>query len=88
MYFSESAIGVLVDPFHGERELVVLFVDIENHALNLLAEGDKLTRMLDMLGPAHFGNVDKTLDAFLDLHEGSVIGNGNHPAVPWNPPGT
>ena len=34
-----------------------------------------LARMLDALGPAHFGNVDQSFNAVLELHKRAVVGH-------------
>ena len=37
--------------------------------------------MLDLLGPAHLADVDQTLDAGLELHEGAVVGEAHDLAL-------
>src|SRR5699024_7237520 len=39
---------------------------------------------LDMLCPGHFGNVDKSFNAFLKLDKGSIISNRYHSSLDSN----
>src|SRR5437763_8713131 len=59
----------------AEADAALLRVDIEHHHLDLLAGRDDLAGMHVLFGPAHLGDVDKTLDPGLQLDEGAVIGD-------------
>ena len=52
-------------------------VDLEHLALDFVADVHDLRRMLDLLGPAHLADVDQTLDAGLEFHEGTVVGEAH-----------
>src|SRR6185369_3294805 len=71
----QSLPRVLLHLFHAETDAPGARVNAEHFDLNTVAGIDDLARMLDALGPAHFGNVDQTLDAVLELDEGAVIGH-------------
>src|SRR5579875_212089 len=59
----------------AERDAALLRIDVQHHDLDLLAGRDDLAGMHVLLGPAHFRDVDQTLDARLELDEGAVIGD-------------
>ena len=48
---------------HTQRDTLLWQVDIENQCFNAVTDSDDLLRMLDLLGPAHFGNVNEAFDA-------------------------
>src|SRR5208283_3491831 len=60
---------------HAQRDAPAFLVDFQNHDLDLVAQLDDLGRMDVLVRPVHFGDVDKTLDALLDLDERAVIGD-------------
>ena len=70
----DHAPRVRLDLLHAQRDLAVLLVDVEDHRLDLVADGDHLGRVLDPLGPGHLGDVDEALDAGLQLDERAVVG--------------
>src|SRR6185295_4631917 len=43
-----------------------------------LADGQQLRRMLEPLGPGHFGYVNEPLDSRFDFDKGAVVGQTNH----------
>ena len=59
----------------AEADATLLFVDLEDHDLNLLRGGDDLARMNILLGPRHFGDMDQAFDARLQFDEGAVVGD-------------
>src|SRR5205085_3391948 len=59
----------------AEADAPLLRVDIEHHDLDLLAGRDDLAGVHVLLGPAHLGDVDQTLDAGLQFDEGAVVGD-------------
>ncbi len=69
---------VLFDLLHAQADLLVLDVDVDDHRLDLVADGDHLRRVLDATGPAHFADVDQTLDAVFELDERAVVGQADH----------
>src|SRR5215831_8395020 len=59
---------------HPERDAPALLVDLEDHDLDLVAQGDHLRGMHVLVGPVHLRDVHQALDALLDLDEGAVVG--------------
>ena len=59
----------------AERDATLFAVDFEDYDLDFLRRADDLARMDVLLGPAHFRDVDKALDARLQLDEGTVFGD-------------
>ena len=59
----------------AERNAAALLVDVEDHHLDFFADMHDLGRVDVLVGPVHLGDVDQTLDAFLDLHEAAVVGD-------------
>src|SRR5690606_20347131 len=50
-------------------------IDLENHHFHFLGGGNDLARVDVLLRPAHFGDVNETLNAGFQLHKGAVIGD-------------
>jgi hypothetical protein len=69
--FPRVAHGLL----EAERHAALGGVDLQHHDLDLLGGGDDLAGMHVLLGPGHLGDVHETLDARLQLHEGTVVGD-------------
>ena len=67
--------------FEAQRDPPFDRIDVEYHDLDLLAGRNDLARMDVFLGPAHFGDVDQTFDARLQLHESAIIGDVGDPTV-------
>src|SRR5262249_51560564 len=65
---------------HAERNAPVLRLYFENDGLHLVADLYNLAGMLHPAAPGHFRNMDKTLDARLELHECAVVGDAHHAA--------
>ena len=65
--------GVVGCLLQAKRNLLTLFVHVQNHNLQLVANGNKLGRMTDMLCPGHLRNVDQALHALLQFHKRSVV---------------
>src|SRR5436305_9319645 len=63
------------DLLQAEADPALLRVDIEHHDLDLLTGRDDLAGVHVLLGPAHLGDVDETLDPGLQFDEGAVIGD-------------
>src|SRR5262249_51947706 len=59
-----------------EADALVRDVDIENHALDLLADLEELARVLGLL-PRHLADVDEAFDARRELDERAVVGDRN-----------
>ena len=68
---------ILFDLLHAEGDLFVLRVDLQDHRLDLVADGNELGRVPNIARPRHFGDVDQPLDALLQLHEGAVVRDGH-----------
>ena len=58
-----------------ERHLPVLTVDGKDLSLNLVSDLEELLGAMQPGRPGHFGNMDKTLDTGLDLHECAIVGD-------------
>jgi hypothetical protein len=59
---------------HAERDTATLFVDLEDHDFDFVAELDNLRRVNVLVGPVHFGDVHQAFDALLDFNERTVVG--------------
>ena len=55
-----------------------LGVDVEDHDVDLFTLLDDFARVLDTPCPGHVGNMDQSVDALFDLHEGSESGDISH----------
>ena len=64
--------GILLGLLHAQRDFLLFLVDGEHHHLDLVARLDQFAGMADPLCPAHLADVDKSLDAVLQLHEGAI----------------
>ena len=73
--------GVGLQLFHAQRDAFGLGLDIEDHDLQLIADGNHLGWMTGLLGPGHLGDVDQAFDALFQFDEDTVIGNGNDLAL-------
>src|ERR1017187_2201891 len=65
----------LLDP---EAYAAALFVDVENHDLDLLADVHHFRRIHVLVGPIHFRDVHQAFHAFLYFHEAAVVGDVGH----------
>src|SRR3546814_5084806 len=63
--------GFLVDDAHRQADLAAV-VDLENLDLHRLPFGDDIGRLLDAF-VLHFGDVDETVLAAHEVHEGAEI---------------
>src|SRR5262249_44750966 len=59
----------------AERDALGARIDLEDLALDLLADFEELRGVLDLLGPAHLAHVNQAFDAGLELDERAVIGD-------------
>ena len=80
MVLLEALPGIAQALLEAERDAALVRIDLEHHHLDLLAGRDDLARMDVLLGPAHLGDVDQTLDARLELDERAVVGDVGDPA--------
>ena len=71
----ELAPRVRLALLEAERNAAALLVDVEDHHLDLLADVHHLGGIHVLVGPVHLGDVDESLDPFLDLHEAAVVGD-------------
>ena len=60
-----------------EREPARLGIHVRDDGLDRVADVQELRRVLDALRPRHLGDVDEALDAFLELDERAVVGEGD-----------
>src|SRR5438067_678793 len=72
VFFGDALPGVFLDLLHAEGDLLLLFVDLQDFDLDLLALGDDLGGMIDALGPGHLGDMDEAFDALFELAEGAI----------------
>ena len=72
---------VLGELLHAESHALLLLVDGEDDRLDDVALLDHLLRVADLACPRHVADVQQTIDAFLDLDEGAVVGEVAHPAT-------
>src|SRR5262249_41197844 len=70
-YLPRIAHGLL----EAERDAALDRIDLQHLHLHLLRGGDDLAWVHVLFGPGHFGDVDKALDAGLELHEGAIVGD-------------
>ncbi len=54
--------GVGLDLLHAKADPLVLDVDVQDHAFDLVSDRQDLARVLDPLGPRDLGDVDQTVD--------------------------
>src|SRR5574344_413723 len=66
---------------HTERNAFGFFFDLEHHGLDFLTDGENFGRVLDVLRPGHFGNMDEAFDAVIEFDERTVIRNGDDLAL-------
>ena len=59
----------------AQGDAAALLVDVEDHDLHLVPQGDDLGGMDILVGPVHLGDVDQALDALLDLDEAAIVGD-------------
>ena len=57
------------------RDATLVFVDLEYHDFDLVAQRHDLVRGHVLVGPVHFGHVHQAFDAGLQLDEGAVVGD-------------
>ena len=68
---------ILLGLLHPEGDLLLLGIDLEDDRFDGLADGDDLGGMPHVAGPAHLTDVYETLDARLQLHERTVVGDAD-----------
>ena len=67
--------GIGLGLLDAERDAATLFVDVQHHHFDFVADLDHLGRVDVLVGPVHFGNVDQAFDARLEFDEAAVIGD-------------
>ncbi len=70
--------GILLELLVAEAETTVFLVDLENLHLDVSADLGEFVGVFDTLGPAEVGDVDKTIDTFLDFNEHAEVGEVAH----------
>ena len=66
--------GVGAALLYAQGNAAAALVDVEHHDLHLVADVHHLGRVDVLVGPVHFGNMDKALDALLYFREAAVVG--------------
>ena len=64
--------GIDLNLLHAEGDLLLFFLDLEDHDLDLIPRRHDLVRMIDTLCPGHFRNVNEALDPVFELHKSSI----------------
>ena len=64
---------------HAQGDLLVLLIHLEDHGVHVLVDRHHLRRVGNVLRPGHFGDVDQSLDAPFEFHEGPVVGDADDP---------
>ena len=59
----------------AQRDPTTLFVYIQNHDFNFIANEHNFGRVNVLVGPVHFGNVYQTFDTFLNFNKATVVSN-------------
>ncbi len=65
---------ILVELLEAEADALLLLVDVQHDALDLVALLEHLVGVGDLLGPGHVRDVQQAVDARLDLDERAVVG--------------
>ena len=60
---------------HAETDAAALFVDVEHHDFDFLADVHDLGGIDVLVGPIHFRDVHQTFDAVFDFDEAAVVGD-------------
>ena len=60
---------------HAQADAALVFVDLEDHDFDFIAQRDDLAGGDVLVGPVHFGDVHQAFDARLDLDERAVVGD-------------
>src|SRR5581483_4818712 len=71
---------VVVHLLETQRNALAFLINVEHHAGDLVAFLHHLAGVSHLAHPAHVGDVQEAVDAFLDLDEGTVIGQVAHHA--------
>ena len=66
--------GVLLALLDAEGDAATLFVDIQHHDLDLVAQLDHLGRVYVLVGPVHLGYVNQAFHALFQLGKAAVVG--------------
>src|SRR6476659_7727387 len=70
--------GIALHLLQAERYAPSGGVYAQDHGIHRVADVEDLRRVLDPLAPRHFGHMDQTFDARLELHERAVVGEAHH----------
>src|SRR5438445_11918459 len=74
--------GIWLEVFDRERHATIFRINPGNNRFDLLAFFQKLTRMFYSARPRNVGNVDQTVDAFLNLNESAKVSCVAHTPLP------
>ena len=67
--------GVGLALLHAQADAALVFVDLEDHDFDFVAQRDDLARSDVLVGPVHFGDVHQAFDAGLEFDERAVVGD-------------
>ena len=65
--------GIVLQLLEAESDAASILIHRQHFALHLLSFFQHFVGMADLAGPGHVGNVQQSVDAFLQLDERSVI---------------
>src|SRR5258708_1980375 len=63
---------------NGQRQTLILAIDVDDSGLHRVAALQHLVRVLEAAVPPHVRDVDQTVDPFLHLDEGAEVGQVAH----------
>ena len=72
---------IVLNLLHTKRNLLFIFVDVQNLNFNLVANRYHFVRMVDSLGPAHFADMNKAFDAWFKFNERAIAHNIDNFAI-------
>src|ERR1700745_128193 len=67
--------GIRLELLQAQRDAAILCVRVPNHRIHLISGADAFGRMLHAPRPGHFGHVNQTFDARLELDESAIVGD-------------
>src|SRR5271155_1994414 len=67
--------GIRLALLHAQADAATLFVDVQHHDLDLLADVHNFGGIDVLVGPIHLTYVHQTFHALFDFHEAAVVGD-------------
>src|SRR5688572_1538621 len=77
IFLTQFVPRVALDLLQAERDAPGCRIHAEHHGLDTVADVEDLRGVLDALAPRHLADVNQTLDAWLQLDEGAVVGEAD-----------